>query len=319
MKKTQVGLVGCGGFGNFHVDHLLQMADVELTAVVSSDPRKISRMREKVPTVRGYARAEELFAGEPQLDAVLVCVPPACHNGVELLAAEHGVHLFVEKPVGLDLAQAEQVSEAIRTSGIISCVGYQGRYNPFVDELKSVLNGRTVGTVSGRFLCGRPGVAWWSDPALSGGQIVEQSTHLFDFLRDLFGEAKTVFSQQNPHPDADCSITTVSFDSGVFAAVTSGCYLKPDRVRHDVALTIYADDLQVEFDWDRFIRYTDLKETVTRPFTQDNHFICLRTFIEAVQTGNRDAIRSDYADGLKTLRLTIAANESFRSEKMIRI
>lgn len=317
MKKTRVGLVGCGGFGNFHVDHLLQMEDVELAAVVSSDPCKISRMREKVPSVRGYETAEELFVGESRLDAVLICVPPACHNGVELLAAEHGVNLFVEKPVGLDLVQAEQAEKAIRASGIISCVGYQGRYNPFVDELKSVLNGRKVGTVCGRFLCGRPEVAWWSDPMLSGGQIVEQSTHLFDFLRDLFGEAKTVFSQQNPRPDADSSITTVSFDSGVLAAVTTGCYLQPDRVRHDVALTLYADDLQVEFDWDRFIRYTDLKETLTRPFTQDHHFVCLRTFIEAVQTGKREAIRSDYADGLKTLRLTVAANESLRTGKMI--
>lgn len=319
MKKVKVALVGCGGFGRFHLNHLKKMDEAELVAVVSSDPVKIAKLQEEYPMLRGYADTAALIAREKELDAMIICVPPACHGDAELLAARNGIHLFVEKPVGLDLTACEAIEQEIRKQGIISSVGYQGRYNPHFTQLKQELDGKTVGLAAARFICPRPGAAWWSDPLLSGGQIVEQTTHLFDILRYFFGEVSQVACMQNPQSDSECSIATLRFHSGLLASVTSGCYLSPDQSTSDVSFTLYAQDVQVDVDWNDRIRFTTGAETVNRPFKQNNHFNCLHTFIKAVQTGQQSLILSDYSDALQTLRLTLAVSESISTGYQINL
>ena len=66
-----------------------------------------------------------MYDGEKQLDAVFVCVPPDSHQDAEILAAQKGIHIYVEKPIALSMEKAYEVEDAVNKAGIITAVGFQ--------------------------------------------------------------------------------------------------------------------------------------------------------------------------------------------------
>ena len=104
MEKVKIGIVGCGSFGNYHLDTLLRREDVEVVALATENEERLRATGAKVPSARLYPDHRAMFAGEPELNAILVCVPPSRHGDIEICAAERGVHMYVEKPLALTLA-----------------------------------------------------------------------------------------------------------------------------------------------------------------------------------------------------------------------
>src|SRR5919199_4993710 len=135
-----------------------------------------------------YTDHHAMLEREP-LDALYVLVPPTLHTDAELLAAERGIALFVEKPQTLDLAQARRFDAAIRASGIVSQVGFMTRYYPAAERVKALLAER-VPRHANLQLCysGAPLRYWTSRWELCGGSFVENSIHMVDFLRFLYGD-----------------------------------------------------------------------------------------------------------------------------------
>ena len=100
-----MGIVGAGGVARRHAGALAAMPDVTLVGVTDPD-------RE---------RAADLA------DTAWVCVPPFAHGEVEERLAAAGVALFVEKPLGLDVATAERVQDAVDAAGVPTSVGHHWR------------------------------------------------------------------------------------------------------------------------------------------------------------------------------------------------
>lgn len=325
MDKIKVGIVGCGSFGNYHLDTLLRRDDVEVVALVNGTEERLRQTGAKVPTARLYTDHRAMLEHEPELNAILVCVPPSRHGDIEIDAAERGVHMYVEKPLGLSMDRVRRIEACIRQSGVITSVGYQNRYNPILDRMRKALEGQHVGLAVGKFLGYLPGRdGWWIDKASSGGQIVEQTTHVFDAMRYLFGEAVSVYASgvRNMHEDRshnieDASSVTVTFACGVVANILSGCYFDWSHTPADVGLTVYADGVRLDYDWDKSL--TVLHQHTSETYTDlgPYHPAALDAFIEAVKTGNRSLIRSDYSDGAKTLALTLAANRSLETGEVV--
>lgn len=317
MQQVKTAVIGCGNFGNRRLRQLMQMEDVKIAAAVSSNGEKLRELEKLCPGLHGYSSQEELFLKEKELDAVVVCLPPACHGTLEVEAARRGIGIFTEKPIGAAMEQVWEADKEIRQNRVISSVGYQGRYNPHLKHLQKLLREQKAGLAIGRFICGRPDLAWWNDLTLSGGQLVEQVTHVFDMLRYLFGEVKEVYGMKGTKNEVDCSSVLLSFSSGETATVLSGCYLDSQTAEADVGLTIFTDKCRVEYDWDRYLKFSDQAGSTAWNFPEDQHVLCLRAFIEAVKNRDTSLIRSDYSDGLKTLRLTLAARRSLETGKPI--
>src|SRR5205823_8427131 len=74
-----------------------------------------------------------------EMDALYVCVPPFAHSDAEILAAQKGVHLFVEKPVVMHLEPGLKILDAIEKSDVISCAGYGMRYTPTIQTVRQFL------------------------------------------------------------------------------------------------------------------------------------------------------------------------------------
>lgn len=325
MKKTKVGIIGCGWFANVHLDNLLSIEGVEIIAIVGTNKERLDKIGKKVPNARLYNNHKDMFDHETELVAVYICIPPSTHGDAEILAAQHGVHLYVEKPIELSMERALTISKAIDEAGIISCVGYQERYSPEIEHVKDYIKSQKIGLVSGRWIGDMPGVHWWRNKETSGGQIVEQSTHIIDMLRYLFGEASTVYSSgmkgiitDVPNYNVeDGSSTVITFESGIVATVLTGCYVEPIADYLGVGIQIIGQDTIVDYIWDKEVSYTTNKGINKVEFDGQSHLKATQVFIEAIRTNHPELIKSSYSDACKTLAITLAANKSMETKQAV--
>ena len=311
----KVAFVGCGGIMQEHYKHLSAMSDVKM--VGHCDVEK-ARAEEAASRFGGAAFTEpEAMYDKVKPQAVYVAVPPFAHTGMEEAAAQRGIHLFVEKPIALDRATAKRIAAAIRRAKIITSVGYHWRYHDTAVYARQALKGKAISLVMGCWNGGMPGVWWWRRMDKSGGQIVEQTTHIFDLLRYLCGDVAEVYAvgstgcmTQVKNCDVhDSSVATLRLKSGASGCITSSCVA---NYGGQAGLDIITPEATFSFTGGRLVVQEDGKTTEFHPklntFQEEDN-----AFIEAIRTGKKDKIKSTYSDALKTFLVTCAANESMES------
>jgi len=248
-------------------------------------------------------------------DAVFLCVPPFAHEGQEEEIVGRGSHLYVAKPVALGVAYARGVLDAVRRAGVLASSGYMWRYSDINDEVRSVLAGRTPGLVLGTYVNPLPGTPWWRVKAQSGGQMVEQTTHVFDLARHFVGEVEAVgcFGTLGMLADVpgmateDASVCNLRFASGAVGNISSSCAADQGG---RVDLELVARGALVRYNcWGSFRAWVDGREIAGRN-AADPYDAIVRSFLEAVRTGDAGLLRSPYADAARTLAVTEAAERS---------
>lgn len=309
---VRIGFVGAGGIANAHMNALEQIESARIVAFADLDEERARRAAERFGAA-AYTDYRAMLERE-DLQALYVCVPPMAHADAEILAAQRKIALFIEKPVALDMRTAREILAAIEAAGVVSSVGYHWRYSDLTDRVRAELTGRTIGLVMGYWIGGLPGVPWWRRKDGSGGQMVEQTTHIVDLARYYAGEIRTVYAAYALRclghvPDLDVpdvGTMTVHFENGAIGHIANGCLLDST---YTVGLNLVTPDLVLEQRSGtlRLIRSHETLELRTRvqPTLLED-----RAFVRAVETGDRSGIRSSYADAVRTLAVTLAANLS---------
>ena len=308
----RVGFVGMGGIMGVHVQHLSSMKDVKMVAFCDLK-KNVANAAAKRYGGTAYSDCAEMYKQE-RLDAVYIAVPPNAHGNPELLALKRGIHLFIEKPIAVDRDTAMRVAEAVGSSQCIASVGYQWRYSDIVQRARRVPAGREPSLVLGWWLGGTPGVGWWVRKDASGGQVVEQTTHIFDLARYLCGEVKSVSAAASAGLSADrkdstvedSSTVTLLFENNAVGNISSTCVHEGFS---KVGLLCVCKDLAFELTGDT-LRVTDTQCTHEYRRSIDPYLAENETFIKAVLNGSPVGILSTYDDALKTHLLTMAANDA---------
>lgn len=316
---VRLGFIGTGGIAGHHLRTLSQLGDAQLVAFCDVVPEK-AQSTASTYGGKAYSDYVQMFDSE-KLDAVYICMPPFAHGEAELEAVERGLPIFVEKPVATTAAKADQILGAIQQKDLITAVGYHWRYMDLTAKAQERLFGQAVGFALGSWTGGMPGVSWWRVMDQSGGQIVEQTTHIFDLARYLLGEVKSVHAaartglmqQVENYTVHDASITNLSFASGAIASITSACMLNTGG---SVGLDLYLRDQVLRLDHRTLsIEKTSGKEIFNlgnNPTLDED-----AAFLRAVQSGDPSGIRCPYAEAVKTLKLTLAATQSATEGRVI--
>ncbi|WP_089721911.1 Gfo/Idh/MocA family protein [Candidatus Entotheonella palauensis] len=322
IQKLKIGFIGVGGIAREgHLKHLSHWDDVALVAFCDVNEEVADR------AVREYGGAAYTSAkrmlDEVSLDAVYVCLPPFAHTNQEILAAQRGVALFVEKPLAVDLAKAAAIHAAIEKAGVVSAVGYNWRSTEITQIARKRMAGKSVSTAFAYWIGGMPGVMWWRQQAQSGGQMNEQAIHVVDIARHLIGaKAVSVHGQGTrgigakkweKHDIYDHIVATITFDNGAVLCAGTG-HLAPGGFRTGVDFLL--DELVVTHNNSELIvRTPDREEKIrntNKPYAAED-----RAFLDAVRSGNRRAVYCSYADAFETHRITMAINESVESGQVV--
>ncbi len=132
--------------GTMHARNIKRHVDrARLVAVVDVDPNRARAVSEELH-VPYYTDAERaLNAHKGEVDGMIIATVTTAHLEQIRLAAEHGIDVFVEKPMGTDVREDEEIVSVVRRSGIKLQVGFQRRYDRSLRRIKDSLEGGTLG------------------------------------------------------------------------------------------------------------------------------------------------------------------------------
>ena len=300
-----VAMIGAGNFARTHLDALEKEEGVQIVGHVS--PTAASReAAARRYGGRAYASCEELLRRE-NVDAAWISVPPHAHGTVEQSLIDRNVPFFVEKPLSHDRPTAERIASQLAERELVVGVGYKFRAMSVLARVRSELEQRPPQLVSAAWHGGTPAAAWWQRRELSGGQLVEQATHLIDLARYLLGEAKVTGAaahhQPRPaYPKLNLATTTtamLTFDSGITGFVSTTCLLEDVR---DIYLQLNSEKTRITirpevvvFDTNGDCEEVSVSEDLVA--TED------RAFLQAVRQNDSSLLFSTYGDALLTHRL----------------
>ena len=200
LPNPSILVVGCGSIGTRHIRNLRSLG-LESTAVCDSDPEQLSSAVSEFG-VAGYDNLEKaLDSVSPEV--VLVCTPPYLHIRQAMAAVLRGAHIFVEKPLSHSLEGIQELLDESSGRKRIVQVGYNFRFHPGLQKVKSLLEEGAIGRVLwARAECGQYLPDWrperdyrrsYTGSRSEGGGIILDGSHEIDYMRWLLGEAVQVY------------------------------------------------------------------------------------------------------------------------------
>ncbi len=315
-ETVSIGVLGLGYWGPNLARNFAALPGAEVTWLCDGSEAALDRQRAAHPPARFTASFDDLLSDD-SLDAVVIAAPVPQHAELALAALEAGKHVFVEKPLGATLEEAEQVAAAAAASDRIVMVGHLLEYHPAVEKLKGLVDAGELGDIryvySTRLNLGKLRTdenALWSlgphDVSVALALIGEEPDELF-----AHGEAYMNSGVE------DVVFGYMRFPSGV-AAHLHLSWLDPHKQRR---ITVVGskrmatfDDMSIEgkltiydkgFDesYESYGEYLARSGDITMPQISNEEPLRIecRHFVECIQTGA--APRTDAASGLRTVRV----------------
>jgi predicted dehydrogenase len=332
-----VGIIGTGWVAEKHIDALKKIAGTRITAIAGRNTDRGRELARRAAAGGNEPRVWDdpvAMVRHARLDAVLVLLAPHAHGELELEIAKRVPAALVEKPVSNDLAAAERAADAFDKAGTLVSVGYMNRYRKTTSTVRELFTGdnRPV-LIQGWWVNELPGPLWWRNKAQSGGQFVEQCTHLVDLARWIGGEITSVsafttrgFVNDVKDYSVDDAVTVnVRFAGGALGNFTTGCFPQGNpssgRGTDGVGITFSSRSTQCTLTgWAMDLAWKDNKGGGAVVESAEDIFeVQDRAFVEAVRSGDVSGIRSTYRDGVQTLRVTLAAETSALTGNVITV
>ncbi len=188
--SLKVGVIGLGRMGQLYTRLLAtQIAGVQLYAVAEVDTSARQKSADEFAIPHAYAEPEELLA-LPELDAVIIATPTSTHARLVIAAAHAGKAIFCEKPLALTIEETQEALDAVAQAQMPLQVGFMRRFDAAYQEARTLIaDGRIGQPVTFKALSRDPFCPRreFSDPAKSGGLIMDMGIHDFDLARWLMG------------------------------------------------------------------------------------------------------------------------------------
>ena len=234
-EKIGVAVVGTGRVGRTHIDAIALNPDIaRLAAVIDADESRARPAAEEAGT-KYYLSVEEALT-DPEIQAVVICLPHNLHQPIAMQVMETGRHVLVEKPMAISLAEATEMVDRAKEKKLVLQAGQDLRFLASMQEAKRrVMNGDigkvfnilfvmaeafTLTPTPGRFTT----PPWWADVAKTGGLCFPMmGAHTVDIILWLCEGKKPVrvYSEAasiNPELEGmDEVIITIRFDDGAMA------------------------------------------------------------------------------------------------------
>ena len=237
MKQVDVAIIGTGWCGGIRAEMLAKSALVDRLHLCDIRADRLA----EVQALTGAATATSDYRdilNNPAIEVVYISTTPEpTHYPIARDCLKAGKHVLLEKPIALDLAEADDLINISRANNVKFTIGYSQRFNPKIAFAKKKITDGTLGNVVNvmvsRHLSRSLGKKIANRTRLSPAAM--ESTHDLDFVFWLLEPAKPVrvYSQgaygymKDLNGSYDCMWTTVTMDNGVVVVVGGGWNLPP--------------------------------------------------------------------------------------------
>lgn len=327
MKSYKVAIVGCGNIFPMHAESIRHRKNTELVAVCDVKEDRAKGKAEEF-NCNYYLDYKEMFKKE-EIDTVHICLPHYLHHEVSIYASNLGKHVLTEKPMSINIEDAENMVKAAKDNNVILGVIFQNRYNAGSKLIKSTLQSGELGIIK----CGKLSVTWdRSDEYYSqsdwkgtwdkegGGVIIDQAIHTMDLMRWFVNEDIDYINANignRAHEIIQVEDTAegvIKYKSGILTSFQAINYYAYDA---PVEIELYCENGIVKMVADRaHIKFNDGRE-----FIADNDPNDVLDYGDNVKvywgTSHEKQIRNFYDALEKGIEPDITGEEALKTQKMI--
>jgi predicted dehydrogenase len=331
LTATRIGLIGFGYWGPNYARALNELPQVQLALICDSSGDRLAQVRQRYPGVATSSNPSEVF-GRADIDAVVIATPASTHPQLVEEALRSGRHVLVEKPMALDAAGCDALTELAQSVNRVLMVGYTFLYNAGVRKMKECMAGDDFGQMyylhATRTNLGpiRPDVnAIWD--------LAPHDVAIFNYLLDQQPQwVSAVGTRVLRSSREDIGFATLGYANGVLGNIHVS-WADPNKVREVVAVgsrrRVVFNDLndaeRVRF----FERGVSVGDAVAESFgefkllVRDGDIISPKIepseplknqcmdFVEAIANGRPPAAHGRF--GLGVVRTLVAIEASMRS------
>jgi len=228
-KRLKIGIIGLGRIAMAHANAAMALKDqVELISIAELRADRAKEIAEKLGVKNVYSDYHELL-GDPQIEAVIVCLPNYLHHPVCIDVAKAKKHILVEKPMAMNLREADEMIEEARENQVTLMVGQSRRFSDAIKEIREKMMDE-IGPpfrIDINFLVRfpQPPTDWWKSSKKAGGLVILlQGSHSVDTILWLLNKIpSTIFSisrSRNPLWEGEDEADIVlGFKTGELATV----------------------------------------------------------------------------------------------------
>jgi len=335
-RPLRIGLIGVGGIAQMHRDGYVA-AGADVLALADVHAPSLAARATAWGVARTYADYHHMLqAGD--LDAVSICAPTAVHHPATLAAAAAGVHILCEKPIALDLAQADEMIAACHSAGVLLMINHQLRSHGAAALAQRLLAEGVLGTISHVRLrqahdwagATTVGPSFATRAVAGGGTLLDNGCHLMDLARFIGGDVDEVFARTARRKFdvevEDTAHVSLAFESGAIGTVEVAW----TGTGWDEGWWIYGSEGALEYSNRtgtpllRHLHRTSPGTTWGDTDVSEHRFAGampharhVRAFLEAVR-GER-AVACSGEDGREAVRLVLAGYESAERGQPVRV
>lgn len=328
----RVGILGAGFMGGTHARAFAKLPDVQIVAISSRQPEQAAALAREVGA-RAVAD-DRAILDDPTLDAISITVPTPLHPMYTIAALEAGKHVLTEKPLALTADACRPILDAHARTGRILMVAHVLRFWPeyvvLVDLVQSGALGRPLAATAIR-LSPPPGWAdWFTDPAISGGAVLDMCIHDFDALNWLLGTPHSILARGQQAKPGLWNQVQALVDFGAVSGSVEGSQMMPKAYPFSAALRVVCENGVVEYTLRAGGTRVDAPGirslavyTNERSFTPevppgDAYERQIAYFVECVRTG-RQPQQGTPEQARLAVRCANAARESLESGAVVRV
>ena len=194
MKTIRWAIIGAGGIADRRaIPALLADPCNQIVAVMDQAEAVAKRIAEKYRIDRYFSNAQ-MMLDTVDCDAVYIATPVGTHYALATAALEHGVHVFMEKPIALNAAEGAAILEAAQKAGKQLTIGYMMGYHNLHQTARRLIKAGKLGQVHSvrmQFTCWYPDIpgAWRQSKALGGGGcIMDLAVHCMELFHQITGD-----------------------------------------------------------------------------------------------------------------------------------
>ncbi|WP_034042342.1 bi-domain-containing oxidoreductase [Wocania ichthyoenteri] len=221
ISDINVGFIGAGSFAQSYLIPHVKKQGVSLDTVVTTKGITAKNVGSKFEFSKASSDAKDII-GSSEINTVFIATPHNSHSSYTIEALNSGKHVFVEKPIAMNLDELDKVKEAYLKSKSKLMVGFNRRFSPIAEKINEVFSKNNEAKVinirvNAGFL---PKEHWTQNPNLGGGRVIGEMCHFIDLMQ-FFTSSKPIkvyaacVKTENTKltPEDNISIT-ISFQDG---------------------------------------------------------------------------------------------------------
>ena len=339
MEQIVFGLIGYGAWGRHHARAIAACPEARLACIVARSESSRAAAAADYPAAEIVQDYRHMLRRN-DIDAVAVVLPSDLHHEVGLAVLRAGIHLLLEKPMALSLAECDELIEAAKAHSRLIAIGHEMRSSSLWSRVKELIDQRAIGDPLYAIieLWRRPyrqgADGWRYSIERVGDWILEEPIHFFDLARWYFsgrGNPISVFAHANStqpgRPELQDNFSAmVKFPGGAYAVIsqTLAAY------EHHQTVKITGTNGALWASWSGAMDRTLAPTFSLKHFDGENvHDICIPTMagevfeleaqlkrvVNAIRESRPPAVTGD--DGRWSVSLCLAARESVRTGKEV--